>query len=71
MLTNGKTQKFSERIVLLCSHAQRFFANVRLKISNINSRLVTSAHVAILVSFMQLFEEYLLTTKKIFIIPDP
>ena len=31
VLTNGKTQKVSESIVLLHSHSQRFFANVSLK----------------------------------------
>ena len=62
-LKNGKTQKFSEIIVLLHSHSQRFFANVSLKFSNINYRGVTSPHVAILLSFMQLIDEYLLATK--------
>ena len=47
-----------------------FFANVSLKFSNINNRLVTSAHVAILLSFVQRIEEYLLA-KKLLIIPDP
>ena len=55
---------FSEIIVLLHSHSQRFIANVSLKFSNINNRRVTSAHDAILLSFIQLFEEYLLATKK-------
>ena len=55
---------FSEIIVLLHSHSQRFFANVSLKFSNINNRRVTSAHDAILLSFIQLFEEYLLATQK-------
>ena len=64
-----KTQKFSEKIVLLHSHSQRFFANVSLKFSNINNRRVTSAYVAMLLSFMQLIEEYLLAT--FFLIPDP
>ena len=32
---------------------------------------MTSAHVAILLSFMQLIEEYVLAKKKILIIPDP
>ena len=41
-----KTQKFSEKIVLLHSHSQRFFANISLKFSNINNRRVTSAYVA-------------------------
>ena len=63
VLTNGKTQKFSEIIVLFHSHLQRFFANVSLKFSNINNRRVTSAHAAILLSFMQLIEEHLLATK--------
>ena len=71
VITNGKTQKFSEIIVLLHSHLQRFFANVSLKFTNINNRQVTSAHVAILLSFMQLIEEYLLAAKKNLIIPDP
>ena len=65
-----KTQKFSKKIVLLHSHSQRFFAYVSLKFSNINNRRVTSAYVAILLSFMQLIEEYLLATL-FFIIPDP
>ena len=60
-----QTQRFSEKIVLLHSHSQRFFANVSLKFSNINNRRVTSAHVVILLSFMQLIEEYLLATKTI------
>ena len=49
---------------LLHSHSQRFFANVSLKFSNINNRRVTSAHVVILLSFMQLIEEYLLDAKR-------
>ena len=53
---------FQKKIVLLHSHPQRFFANVSLKFSNINNRRVTSAYVAILLSFMQLIEEYLLAT---------
>ena len=60
-----QTQRFSEKIVLLHSHLQRFFANVSLKFSNINNRRVTFAHVVILLSFMQLIEEYLLPTKTI------
>ena len=67
-----KTQKFSETIVLLHSHSQRFLANVSVKFSNINNRRVTSAHVATLLSFMQLIEEYpLAKKKKILIILDP
>ena len=58
-----KTQKFSEIIVLLHYHSQRFFANVSLKFSNINNRLVTSAHVAIRLSFVLQIEEYLLAKK--------
>ena len=58
-----KKKKFSEMIVLLHSHSQCFFANVSLKFSNINNRRVTSAHVAIRLSFLQLIEEYLLATK--------
>ena len=54
----------SEIIGLLHSHSQRFFANVSLKFLNINNRPVTSAHVAILLSLMQLIEEYLLATKR-------
>ena len=46
------------------------FANVSLKFSNLNNRRVTAAYVAILLSFMQLIEEYLLATF-FFIIPDP
>ena len=64
-----KTQTFSEKIVLLHSHSQRFFATVSLNFSNINNRRVTSAYVMILLSFMQLIEEYLSAT--FFIIPDP
>ena len=56
-------KKFSEIIVLLHYHSQRFFANVSLKFSDINTRLVTSAYVAIFLSFMQLIEEYLLAKK--------
>ena len=63
-LTNGKTQKFSEIIVLLHSHSQHFFADVSLKFLNINNRRVTSAHVAIVLSFMQLIEEYVLATNR-------
>ena len=59
-----KTQKFSEIIALIHSHLQRFFAYVTLKFLNINNRRVTSAHVATLLSFMQLIEEYLLATKR-------
>ena len=62
---NGKIQKFSEIIVLLHSHSQRFFSNVSLKISNINNRRMTSAHVAILLSFMQLIKEYLFSRTNI------
>ena len=65
-----KTQRFSEKIVLLHSHPQHFFAYVSLKFSNINNRRVTSAYVAILLSIMQLIEEYLLATF-FFIISDP
>ena len=57
-------QKFSQIIVLLHSHLQGFFANVSFKFSNINNRWVTSAHVAILLSFMKLIEEYLLAIKR-------
>ena len=66
-----KTQKFSGKPVLLHSHSQRFFTNVSLKFSNINNRRVTSAYVAILLSFMQLIEEYLLATFFFLFIPDP
>ena len=62
------TKVFRKKIVLLHSHSQGFFANVSLKFSNINNIRVTSAYVAILLSFMQLIEEYLLAT---FFIPDP
>ena len=64
------TKVFKKKIALLHSHSQRFFANVSLKFSNINNRRVRSAYVAILLSFMQLIEEYLLATFS-FIIPDP
>ena len=63
------TNFFRKKIVLLHSHSQRFFANDTLKFSNINIRRVTSAYVAILLSFMQLIEEYLLATF-VFIVPD-
>ena len=53
----------SQIIVLSHSHTQHFFANVGLKFSNINNMLVKSAHVAILLSFMQLIEENLLAKK--------
>ena len=58
-----KNTKVFRNNVLLHSHSQRFFANVSLKFSNINNRRVTSAHVGILLSFMQLIEEYLLAIK--------
>ena len=60
---------FSEIIVLLHSHSQRFFANVSHKLSIINNRRMTSAHVAIPLSFMQLIEEYM-SAIFFFIIPD-
>ena len=62
---------FRNNRFILHSHSQRFFANVSVKILNINSRRVTSAHVVTLLSFMQLIEEYLLAIKRILIIPDP
>ena len=66
-----KTQTFSEKKnVSFHFHSLRFFTNVSLKFSNINNRQVTSAYVAILLSFMQLIEEYLLATF-FCIIPDP
>ena len=55
--------KKSEIIVLFYSHSQRFFANVSLIFSNIKYRRVTSAHVAIILSFMQMIQEYVLATK--------
>ena len=61
--------KFTEIIVLLHSHLRRFFANVGLKFSNINNRRVMSADVGILLSFMQLIEEYLLATKRFLLFP--
>ena len=63
VLTNGKTQKVSKIAVLLHSHSQHFFASVSLKFSNSNIRRMTSAHVAILLSFMQPTEGYLLALK--------
>ena len=66
-----KTQKFSEMIVLLHSQVHRFFARVSLKFSNIKKRRVMSAHVKILLSFMQLIEDYLLAIIFFLIIPDP
>ena len=65
-----KTQNDSVIIDLLHSHSHRFFANVSLKFSSSNNRRMTFAHIAILLSFRQLIEEYLLG-KKILIIPDP
>ena len=59
-----KHKSFKKKIALFHSHWQRFFANVSLKFSNINNRRMTSAHVAILLSFMQLIKEYLLATKR-------
>ena len=58
-----KTQKVSEIIVLLHSRSQRFFANVSLKFSDSNNRRMMFMHVAILLPFMQLIEEYLLAIK--------
>ena len=49
----------------LHSHSQRFFSNVSLNFSNIDNRQVTSAHVVILLSFMQLIEEYLLAIRRV------
>ena len=59
-LTKWKTQKVLQIIVLSHYHSQRFFANVSLKFSNSNNRRITFAYVTILLSFMQLIEEYLL-----------
>ena len=59
-----KLKSFQKKNVLLHSHSQRFFANVSPKFSTINNRRLTSAHVAILLSFMQLIEQYLLATKR-------
>ena len=64
-LYKWKTPTFLEIIVLLHFHSQSFFANASLKFSNINNRGVTSANVAILLSFMQLIKEHLLAKKKI------
>ena len=50
-ITNGKTQKVSEIIVLLHSYSQRFFAYVSHKFSNSNKRRMTFAHVAILLPY--------------------
>ena len=55
---------FSDIIVLFHSHSQRFFAYVSFEFSNIKTGRVTSAHVKILLSFMQLIKEYLLATKR-------
>ena len=57
---------FSEIIVLIHSHSQLFFAYVSVNFSNINNRRVTSAHVATLLSVMQLIDEYLLAKKERF-----
>ena len=65
-----KTQRFSEKN-RFNNQSQRFFADVSLKFSNINNRWVSSAYVAILLSFMKLIEEYLLATFFFIIIPDP
>ena len=62
--------KVLEIVVYLHSHSQRFFANVSLNFSNSNYRCMTFAHVAILLSFMQWDEEYLVA-QKILIIPFP
>ena len=59
-----KHKKVSEIIVLLHFHSQRFFANVSLKFSNSNNRRMMFAHVAILLSFMRMIEEYLLAIKR-------
>ena len=59
-----KTQKVSEIIVLLHSHPQCFFANIRLKFSDSNNRRMMFGHVGILLSFKQLIEEYLLAIKR-------
>ena len=63
ILANGKTQKVSEIVVYLHSQLQRFFAYVSLNFSNSNYRCMTFAHVAILLSFMQLVDESLVTLK--------
>ena len=63
--TNGKTQKSFRNNRFLHSNSQRFFANVSLKFSNSNNRRMTSANVAILLSFMQLIEEYMLAIKRV------
>ena len=65
-LNKWKNTKVSDIIVLLHSNSQRFFANVSLKFSNINNRRVTAVHVAILLFFKQLIEEYLLAKKRDF-----
>ena len=57
-------QKVLQIIVLSHYHSQHFFANVSLKFSNSNNRRMTFAHVTILLSFMQLIEEYLLAIKR-------
>ena len=59
-----KNRKVSEIDVYLHCHLQRFSAdNVRLNFSNSNYSCMTFAHVAILLSFMQLVEESLVTLK--------
>ena len=59
-----KHKRFQQIIVLLHSHSQRLFAKVSLKFSNSNNRRVTYEHVAILLSLIQLIEEYLLAIKQ-------
>ena len=49
-----------EIIVLSHPHLQRFFANASLKFSKSNNRRLTFEYVAILLSFKQHIEEYLL-----------
>ena len=58
-----KHKSHSEKNVKLHSQAQRFFANVSLSFSNCNNRRMTFAYAAILLSFMQQVEEYLVVFK--------
>ena len=49
--------------VIAYSQSQRFFANVSLNFLNNNNRRMMFAHAAILLSFMQQVEEYLMALK--------
>ena len=65
-----KHKKISEIIVLLHSHSQRFFANVSLKVSNINNRSCDVRACRDTFVFYATDEEVSVGNKKILIIPD-